>query len=154
LENKYNIVMVFAIHLCESAMIQMCPPILNTPPTFLTTSSLWIVPEHWLWVPCFLHWTCTGHLFYIQRYTCFNAILSNHLTLAFSHRVQKPVLYIHVSFAALHIGWSLPSFWIPCTCTNIQCLCLSFWLTPLCTIGSSFIHFIRTDSNAFLFIVE
>ena len=40
--------------------------------------------------------------------------------------------YIYVSFAALHIGSSLPSFWIPCTCTNIQYLCLSFWLTPLC----------------------
>ena len=29
--------------------------------------------------------------------------------------------------------------------------CFSFWLTSLCIIGSSFIHIIRTDSNAFLF---
>ena len=42
--------------------------------------------------------------------TCFNAILSNHPTLAFSHRVQKSVLYICVSFAVLHIGSLLPSF--------------------------------------------
>ena len=28
--------------------------------------------------------------------------------------------------------------------------CFCFWLTSLCIIGSSFIHFIRTDSNAFL----
>ena len=34
----------------------------------------------------------------------FNAILSDHPTLAFSHRVQKSVLYICVSFAILHIG--------------------------------------------------
>ena len=30
--------------------------------------------------------------------------------------------------------------------------CFSFWLTSLCIIGSSFLHFIRTDSNAFSFI--
>ena len=41
---------------------------------------------------------------------CFNTILSNHPTLAFSHRVQKSVLYICVSFAVLHIRSSLPSF--------------------------------------------
>ena len=33
-----------------------------------------------------------------------------HPTLAFSHRVQKSVLYICVSFSVLHIGSSLPSF--------------------------------------------
>ena len=44
------------------------------------------------------------------EYTCFNAILSNHPILAFSHRVQKSVLYICVSFAVSHIGSSLPSF--------------------------------------------
>ena len=42
--------------------------------------------------------------------TRFNAILSNHPTLAFSHRVQKSILYICVSFAVLHIESSSPSF--------------------------------------------
>ena len=56
-------------------------------------------------------------------------------------------LYICVSFAALHIGSSLPSFKIPYTCFNILYLCFSFWLTSLHIIGSSFIHLIRTDSN-------
>ena len=32
--------------------------------------------------------------------------------------------------------------------------CFSFWLTSLCMIGSSFIHLIRTDSNAFFLIAE
>ena len=32
--------------------------------------------------------------------------------------------------------------------------CISFWLTSLCVIGSSFIHIIRTDSNAFFLIAE
>ena len=27
--------------------------------------SLWVVPEHQLWLPYFMHWTCTSHLFYI-----------------------------------------------------------------------------------------
>ena len=43
-------------------------------------------------------------------YPCFNAILPNHPTLSLSHRVQKSVLYICVSFAVLHRGLSLPSF--------------------------------------------
>ena len=33
--------------------------------TSLLTLSLWVVPEHRLWVPCFMHGTCTGHLFYV-----------------------------------------------------------------------------------------
>ena len=32
--------------------------------------------------------------------------------------------------------------------------CFSFWLTSLCIIGSSFIHFIRTDSNVFFLMPE
>ena len=32
--------------------------------------------------------------------------------------------------------------------------CFSFWLTSLCIIGSSFIHFIRTDSNVFFLMAE
>ena len=43
-------------------------------------------------------------------YDNIHAILSKHPTLAFSHRVQKSVLYICVSFSVLHIGLSLPSF--------------------------------------------
>ena len=32
--------------------------------------------------------------------------------------------------------------------------CFSFWLTLLCVIGCSFIHLIRTDSDAFFLIAE
>jgi len=41
----------------------------------------------------------------------FNAILPNHPTLSLSHRVQKTVLYICVSFAVLHTGWDDPEGW-------------------------------------------
>ena len=67
------------------------PPYPEPPPTFLLTPSLWVVPEHQLWVPCFMHRTCSGHLFYIWWYTWFSVILSNRPTLALSHRVQKTV---------------------------------------------------------------
>ena len=63
--------------------------------------------------------------------------------------VQKPVLYICVSFAVSHRGLSLPPFWIPYMCVSILYWCFHFWLTSLCIIGSSFIHLIRTDSNVF-----
>ena len=53
-----------------------------------------------------LHWSSISHMVY----TWFNAILSNHCTLAFSHRVQKSVLYICVFSAVSHIGSLLPSF--------------------------------------------
>ena len=72
----------------------VCVPPFRTP---LSPSSLlhsWVVPEHQLWESCFMHPTCTGHLFYIWEYTCFNAILLNHPTLSFSHILQKSVLYI------------------------------------------------------------
>ena len=59
---------------------------------------------------CLMHPTWAGDLFHPRLYTCFNAVLLKHPTLAFSHRVQKSVLYICVSFSVLFIGLSLPSF--------------------------------------------
>ena len=104
MDDNYNILMVFAIHQYESAIgIHVSPPSWTswtTPRTSLPTSSLWVVTEHQLWVPCFMHQTCTGHLFYIWSCTCYTAILSNHPTLTFFCRVEKCVLYISVSFAS------------------------------------------------------
>ena len=139
----------FAIHQHESATGAHVSPHPEHPTLH---PALWDVLEHWVWVPCFTHQTCTGHLLRIWCYTRLNAILSNHATLTFFHRVQKSSLYICVSSAALHIGSLLLSFWIPYVCINIQHLCFSFWLSSLCIIDSSFIHLIRTDSNAFFFI--
>ena len=56
---------VSAIHQPESATGAHVSPIRNPPPASLLTPSPWVVPEHWLWVSCFMHQTCTGHLFYI-----------------------------------------------------------------------------------------
>jgi len=48
--------------------------------------------------PRILYQTWTGDSFLIWYYTCFHAIPPNHPTLSLSHRVQKSVLYICVSF--------------------------------------------------------
>ena len=50
------------------------------------------------------------HSFHIWYYRYFNAILPNHPTLSLSHRVQKTVLYISVSFAVSYTRLLLPSF--------------------------------------------
>ena len=53
---------------------------------------------------CLMHPTWACDLFHPWKYTCFDDVLSKHPTLAFSHRIQKSVLYICVSFSVLHIG--------------------------------------------------
>ena len=100
----------FAIHQHESTTGVHVLPILNPHPTSLPVPSLWVVPVHQPQASCILHRTWTGDSFLLWYYTCFNAILPNHPTLALSHRVQKTVLYICVSSAVSHTGLSLPSF--------------------------------------------
>jgi len=87
-----------------------CVPILNPPLSCLPVSSLWVVPVHQPQASSIVHWTWTGDSFHIWYYTCFNAILPNNPTLSLSHRVQKTVLYISVSFAVSYTGLLLPSF--------------------------------------------
>ena len=144
----------FAIYQNESSTGVHVFPILNPPPTSFPVPSLWVIPVHQPQTSCIMHWTWTGDSFHIWYYTCFNAVLPNHPTLSLSHRVQKTVLYICVSFAVSHIGLLLPSFLIPYICVSILYWCFSFWLTSLCIIGSSFIHLIRTDSNVLFLMAE
>ena len=47
------------------------PSILKPPPISLPTLSLWVVPEHWLWLPCSMLGTCIGHLFIYGNEFCF-----------------------------------------------------------------------------------
>ena len=56
--------MVFAIHQYESATcIHVSRPILNPAPMSFPSPIPVGCPEHRLWVPCFMHQTCTGQLF-------------------------------------------------------------------------------------------
>ena len=45
----------------DTTQQQQQPPHSEPSSTSLLTRSLWVVPEHWLWVPCFVHRTCTDH---------------------------------------------------------------------------------------------
>ncbi|KAB0345576.1 hypothetical protein FD754_022502 [Muntiacus muntjak] len=76
--------------------------------------------------------------------------IMKHPTLAFSHRAQKSVLYICVSFSVLHIGLSLPSFKIPYICVSI--LSITSFLRDLHTrlFSSSSLSAIRMVSSAYL----
>ena len=96
----------FAIHQHESATGVHVFPILNPSPTSPPIPSLWVIPVHQPQASCILHRTWTGDSFLTWYCTCFNAILPNHPTLSLSHRVQKTVLYICVSFAVSHTGKS------------------------------------------------
>ena len=100
----------FAIHQHESTTGIHVFPMLNPPPTSLAVPSLCVIPVHQPQASCIMHLTWTGDSFNILYYTCFNAILQNHPTLSLSHRVQKTVLYMCVSFAVSYTGLSLPSF--------------------------------------------
>ena len=100
----------FAIYQNESATGIHVFPILNPPPSSLPIPYLWVVPVHQPQASSIVHRTWTGDSFHIWYYTYFNAILPNHPTLSLSHRVQKTVLYISVSFAVSYTGLLLPSF--------------------------------------------
>ena len=100
----------FAIYQHESATGIHVFPILNPPPSSLPVESLWVIPVHQPLASSIMHRTWTGDSFHIWYYTCFNAILPNHPTLSLSHRVQKTVLHISVSFAVSYTGLLLPSF--------------------------------------------
>ena len=100
----------FATYQHESSTGIHVFPILNLPPSSLPVPSLWVVSVHQPQASSIMHRTWTGYSLHIWYHTCFNALLPNHPTLTLSHRVQKTVLYICVSFAVSHTGLSLPSF--------------------------------------------
>ena len=100
----------FAVYQNESTTGIHVFPILNPPPSSLPVPSLWVVPVHQPQASSIVHRTWTGNSFHIWYYTCFNAIHPNHPSLSLSHRDQKIVLYISVSFAVLYTGLLLPSF--------------------------------------------
>ena len=95
----------FAIHQHESTTGIHVFPILNPSPSSLPVPSLWVVSVHQPQASSIMHRTWPGDSFHIWYYTCFNAILPNHPTLSLSHRAQKTVVYIRVSFAVSHTGY-------------------------------------------------
>ena len=90
-------------HSCTCNLLNLLPASLPPHPTPLSC--------HRALVRSWPH-TSNSHLLsslHIQS-VCFNAIPSSHPILSFPHCVEKSVLYVCVSFPALHIGSSVPSF--------------------------------------------
>ena len=104
----YNIVLVLPyinmnllqVYTCSQSWTPLPPP----SPYHLSGSSQCTSPKHPI--------SCIepGLTIRFLCYTCFSAILPNHPTLSLSHRVQKTVPYIYVSFAVSQTGLSLLSF--------------------------------------------
>ena len=86
-----------------------CVPHPEPPPTSLPIPSLWVIPVHQPQASCILHRIWTGDLF-LYDITHVLMPFSQLIPPFLSHRFQKTVLYICVSFAVLHTGLSLPSF--------------------------------------------
>ena len=90
-------------------------------------------------------------LMVIHMFQCYSLKSSHPRLLPQSPKVCSLHLCL---FCCLAYRIVITVFLIPYICVNILYWCFSFWLTSLCIIGSSFIHLIRTDSNAFFLIAE
>ena len=66
---------------------------------------------------------------------------------------SPPPLSISLYLHCCSVNRFISTMYVP-VYINIQYRFFSFSLTSLCIIGSSFIHLIRTDSNALLFVTE
>ena len=86
----------FAIYQHASATGVHLFPILNLHPHTIPLGHPSAPAPNILYPASNLDWWFVSYMIY---YTCFNAILPSHPTLALSHRVQKTVLYICVSIA-------------------------------------------------------
>ena len=86
------------------------------PPSFwelrgftLPVPSLWVIPVHQPRASCILHRTWTGDSFHIWYYTCFNAILPNHPTLALSQSPKDCSTHLCLFMSSL-LHCSFPLF--------------------------------------------
>ena len=146
--------MVFAIHWHESAMDLHVFPILILPPTSLPIPSLWVFPVHQprALVSCIQ----PGLVIYFPLDNIHVLMLfSLNLPPSPSPTESKSLFYTSVSlflFCIWGYRYHLSKFHVYAL---VYCIgLLSFWLTSLCIMGSSFIHLIRTDSNEFFLMAE
>ena len=79
----------FAIHQHESATGIHVLPILKPPPSSLLIPSFWVFSVYQPQASSIMHWTWTGNSFHIWYYTCFSAILPNHLEIKMESQITS-----------------------------------------------------------------
>ena len=141
----------FAMHWHESTMVVQVFPILNPPPTSFPIPSLQVIPAHQHPVSC------------IKPGLAIHFTYDNlHVSMPFFHIIppspspaeSKRLFYTSVSLFLPHIQgycYHLSKFHIY---VLVYCICVYLSGLLHCIIGSSFIHLIRTDSNAFFLVAE
>ena len=144
--------MVFAILWHESAMDLHVFPIPIPPPTSLSIpssgSSQCTSPEH-LSHASNLGWWSVSHLI-VYLFQCYSLRTSHPCLLPQSPKVCSVHLCLFFCFAyRVIVTIFLNSIYV-----SILHWSLSFWVTSLSIMGSSFIHLIRTDSDEFFLMSE
>ena len=124
-------------------------PLPPSSPSHPSGSSQCTSPEHFSHTSNLGWWSISPLIVYL--FQCYSLRTSHSHLLPQNLKVCSVIC---VSFSVLHIGLLLPSFKIPYICISILYWSLSFWLTSLCIMGSSFIHLIRNDSNEFFLMAE
>ena len=108
------------------------PSLFNLPPpTLPPILPLQVISEHQLWAGCVIQHIpadCAVLCMVMYMFQCYS-VSSSHPS--FPQCPQACVLHVCVSIAALKIGSSVPSFYIPLICINVCYLFFFFWLTSL-----------------------
>ena len=147
-------------------------PIPDPPPSYITVPSLWVIPVHQYPAAspkqpvsciklglaiCFIY-----DIIYVSM--SFSQIIppSSSSTESKDYSVQlcvfcclayRVIVTIFLNSMYMHYCIIIPCIHMH-TCICILYWCFTFWLTSLCIIGSSSIHFIRTDSNVLFLMAE
>ena len=133
------------IYMCSPSRSPLPPP----SPSHPSGSSQCTSPEH-LSHASNLGWRSVSHLIVYMFQCC--SLRSSHPRLL----PQSPkVCSVHLClFFYLAYRVIVTIFLNSIICISIRYWSLSFWLTSLSIMGSSFIHLIRTGSNEFFLMVE
>jgi len=145
---------VFVIHSHESAtgvhVFSILNPLPPPSPSHPSGSSQCTIPEHP--VSCIEPGLAIYITLVIYMLQCYSLKSSHPCLLPQSPKVCSLHLCLFCCLAyKVIVTTFLNSKYM---CVIILYWCFYFWLTSFCIIGSSFIHLIRTDSNAFFLIAE